>query len=195
METQRNTHHVFRLMYHFVWIPKYRHKVFIEPYRATMKAIIKKIGYDYDILELQIREDHIYMVIRGIPKQSPNDVMQIMKSITAKMIRLTGLTVMDKVNPEGDIAIEYTGLRQGEKLFEELLIGDDITQTDHRRIMSAHELSIPWPELEKILVKLDEACHEFAHEDIRRLLLQAPTGFVPKDGICDLVWNAKEKNI
>jgi FlaA1/EpsC-like NDP-sugar epimerase len=115
--------------------------------------------------------------------------------LAAKMIRLTGLTVMDKVNPEGDIAIEYTGLRQGEKLFEELLIGDDITQTEHRRIMSAHENSIPWPELEKILVKLDEACHEFAHEEIRRLLLQAPTGFVPKDGICDLVWNAKEKNI
>jgi FlaA1/EpsC-like NDP-sugar epimerase len=115
--------------------------------------------------------------------------------LAAKMIRLSGLTVLDKLNPDGDITIEYTGLRQGEKLFEELLIGDDITQTDHRRIMSAHELSIPWPELEKILVKLDEACHEFAHEDIRRLLLQAPTGFVPKDGICDLVWNAKEKNI
>tara|TARA_R110001592_G_scaffold3141_3_gene17524 strand:+ start:425 stop:607 length:183 start_codon:yes stop_codon:yes gene_type:complete len=58
--------------------------------------------------------------------------------------------------------------------------------------MSAHE-SWPWPELESILIKLDEACHEFAHEEICRLLLQAPTGFVPKDGICDLVWNAKIK--
>jgi FlaA1/EpsC-like NDP-sugar epimerase len=114
--------------------------------------------------------------------------------LAAKMIRLSGLTVIDKHNPDGDIAIEYTGLRQGEKLFEELLIGDDITQTDHRRIMSAHESWLPWPELQKILVKLDEACHEFAHEDIRRLLLQAPTGFVPKDGICDLVWNAKDKD-
>jgi FlaA1/EpsC-like NDP-sugar epimerase len=115
--------------------------------------------------------------------------------LAAKMIRLSGLAVLDKLNPDGDIAIQYTGLRQGEKLFEELLIGDDITQTEHRRIMSAHETSIPWPELEKILVKLDEACHEFAHEDIRKLLLQAPTGFVPKDGICDLVWNAKKKNV
>ena len=113
--------------------------------------------------------------------------------LAAKMIRLTGLTVLDKLNPDGDIAIEYTGLRPGEKLFEELLIGDDITQTEHRRIMSAHETWLPWDELEKILIKLDEACHQFAHEDIRRLLLQAPTGFVPKDGICDLVWNAKEK--
>jgi len=113
--------------------------------------------------------------------------------LAAKMIRLTGLTVLDKLNPDGDIAIEYTGLRPGEKLFEELLIGDDITQTEHRRIMSAHEVWLPWSELEKILVKLDDACHQFAHEEIRRLLLQAPTGFVPKDGICDLVWNAKEK--
>jgi len=112
--------------------------------------------------------------------------------LATKMIRLSGMTVTDKQNPDGDISIEYTGLRPGEKLFEELLIGDDVTQTDHRRIMSAHETWLPWYELEKILIKLDEACHEFAHEDIRRLLLQAPTGFVPKDGICDLVWKAKE---
>jgi len=112
--------------------------------------------------------------------------------LAEKMIRLSGMTVNDKLNPDGDIAIEYTGLRPGEKLFEELLIGDDITQTEHRRIMSAHENWLPWDELDKILIKLDEACHEFAHEDIRRLLLQAPTGFVPKDGICDLVWKAKK---
>ena len=99
---------------------------------------------------------------------------------------------MDKLNPDGDITIQYTGLRPGEKLFEELLIGDDVTQTEHRRIMSAHEIWLPWIELSKILVKLDDACHQFDHEEIRRLLLQAPTGFVPKDGICDLVWKAKE---
>jgi FlaA1/EpsC-like NDP-sugar epimerase len=113
--------------------------------------------------------------------------------LAAKMVHLSGMTVINDSNPDGDIAIEYTGLRPGEKLFEELLIGEDITQTDHRRIMSAHESWLSWPELDSILIKLDEACHQFAHEDIRRLLLQAPTGFVPKDGICDLVWNAKEK--
>ncbi|MFT5422166.1 MAG: putative transposase, partial [Candidatus Endobugula sp.] len=47
MELQINTHHVYRLMYHFVWIPKYRHKVFSEPYRETLKGIIEKIGHDY----------------------------------------------------------------------------------------------------------------------------------------------------
>ena len=66
MELQRNTHHVYRIMYHFVWIPKYRHKVFKEPYRSSMKSIIEKIGYDYDIdiVELEIPDDHIHMVIR-----------------------------------------------------------------------------------------------------------------------------------
>jgi len=113
--------------------------------------------------------------------------------LATKMIHLSGMTVINDSNPDGDIAIEYTGLRPGEKLFEELLIGDDITQTDHRRIMSAHESWLPWPELDSLLVQLDEACHQFDHEEIRRLLLQAPTGFFPKDGICDLVWNAKEK--
>jgi len=49
MELRRNSHHVFRLMYHFVWIPKYRHKVFTEPYRSSLKGIIEKIGYDYNI--------------------------------------------------------------------------------------------------------------------------------------------------
>ena len=114
--------------------------------------------------------------------------------LAAKMIRLSGLTVVNQLNPDGDIAIEYSGLRLGEKLFEELLIGDDVTQTEHRRILSAHETWLPWPQLEKILIKLDEACHQFDHEEIRRLLLNAPTGFAPKDGIGDLVWNAKEKS-
>ncbi len=86
MELQRNTHHVYRLMYHFVWIPKYRHKVFAEPYREVLKGIIHKAGYDYDIdiVELEIPEDHIHMVVRGVPKMSPSDVMQVIKSISAR---------------------------------------------------------------------------------------------------------------
>lgn len=73
-------------MYHFVWIPKYRRKVFTEPYRETMKAIIYKAGFDYDIdiVELEIPEDHIHMVVRSEPKVSPSDIMQIIKSISAR---------------------------------------------------------------------------------------------------------------
>ena len=86
MELQRNTHHVFRLMYHFVWIPKYRHKVFSEPYRGELKAIIQKIGYDYDIdiVELEVPVDHIHMVVRSEPKLSPSKIMQVIKSISAR---------------------------------------------------------------------------------------------------------------
>lgn len=86
METQRNSHHVFRIMYHFVWIPKYRKKVFEEPYREVLKKIIGKIGYDYniEIVELEIAEDHIHMVVRSEPKVSPSDIMQIVKSLAAR---------------------------------------------------------------------------------------------------------------
>ncbi len=86
MELQRNTHHVYRLMYHFVWIPKYRHKVFSTPQREALKLIIQKIGYDYgiEIIELEIPEDHIHMVVRSVPKQSPSKIMQVIKSISAR---------------------------------------------------------------------------------------------------------------
>ena len=86
MELQRNTHHVFRIMYHFVWIPKYRRKVFAEPYRTALKNIIEQIGYDYniEIVELEIPVDHIHMVVRSEPKVSPSDIMQVIKSISAR---------------------------------------------------------------------------------------------------------------
>ena len=86
MELSRNSHHVFRIMYHFVWIPKYRHKVFEEPYRSRLKDIIYKIGYDYniEIVELEIPTDHIHMVIKSEPKKCPSNIMQIIKSISAR---------------------------------------------------------------------------------------------------------------
>jgi len=86
MEITRNSHHAFRIMYHFVWIPKYRHKVFTEPYRSILKEIIYKIGYDYniEIVELEVPDDHIHMVIKSEPKQCPSSIMQIIKSISAR---------------------------------------------------------------------------------------------------------------
>ena len=86
MDLRRDGHHVYRLMYHFVWIPKYRHKVFVAPYRSALKAIIEKVGYDYDIeiIELEVPVDHIHMVARTEPKVSPSKVMQVIKSISAR---------------------------------------------------------------------------------------------------------------
>ena len=86
MELTRNSNHVFRIMYHFVWIPKYRHKIFSEPYRSRLKDIIYKIGYDYniEIIELEIPKDHIHMVVRSEPRKCPFNIMQIIKSISAR---------------------------------------------------------------------------------------------------------------
>lgn len=113
--------------------------------------------------------------------------------LASKMIRLSGFEVKDHNNPDGDIAIEYSGLRPGEKLYEELLIGDDVIGTDHERIMTANEIDLPLAQLQVILDKLDVACHRFEHDKIRLLLLSAPTGFAPSDGICDLLWLANKK--
>ncbi|WP_032094862.1 MULTISPECIES: polysaccharide biosynthesis protein [unclassified Alteromonas] len=110
------------------------------------------------------------------------------KDLATKMIHLSGFTVKDDKNPDGDIEIQCTGLRPGEKLYEELLIGDNVEGTTHERIMTAHENKLTWTELESILNNLDEACHNFEHERIRDVLLKAPTGFAPTDEICDLVW-------
>ena len=74
-----------------------------------------------------------------------------------RMIQLSGLKVKDDASPEGDIAIAITGLRPGEKLFEELLIGDNPSTTAHTRIMKAHEEFFPWPELDAQLHVLRDA--------------------------------------
>jgi FlaA1/EpsC-like NDP-sugar epimerase len=85
-------------------------------------------------------------------------------------------------------------MRPGEKLFEELLIGNNVSGTAHERIMAAHEVMLSWGILEPILDELDTACHKFDHQSIRDILLKAPTGFAPSDGFCDLVWLERNKN-
>lgn len=108
-----------------------------------------------------------------------------------RMIRLSGLKLKSDKFPAGDIEVKITGLRPGEKLFEELLIGEQVEGTAHPRIMKASELMIPWAQLRSFLAALDDACFRFDHEQIRHLLLSMPTGFNPTDEICDLVWKAK----
>ena len=117
------------------------------------------------------------------------------KDLATKMVRLSGFEVKSDTNPHGDIEIKCTGLRPGEKLYEELLIGNNVGETTHERIMTASEVMLPLAELNVFIEALDIACHNFDHESIRQLLLDAPTGFNPTDGICDLVWNAKAKKL
>ncbi|MGR6422752.1 polysaccharide biosynthesis protein [Aeromonas veronii] len=120
----------------------------------------------------------------------PVRIMELAK----RMIRLSGLTLRDELRPDGDIAIEVTGLRPGEKLYEELLIGDDARETEHPRIMVAQESWLPWSRLRPLLASLDEACHRFDHQQVRDILMYAPAAFEPTDGICDLVWLAKQQH-
>jgi len=114
--------------------------------------------------------------------------------LAKNLINLSGLEVKSEDNPHGDIEIKCTGLRPGEKLYEELLIGDNVQATAHERIMTANETFLPMDEYQDLIDKLDQACHDFRHEEIRSILLDAPTGFNPTDGIGDLVWNAKVVN-
>ncbi|ENM3964731.1 polysaccharide biosynthesis protein [Vibrio cholerae] len=114
--------------------------------------------------------------------------------LAVNLIQLSGLEVKDEQHPYGDIAIEFTGLRPGEKLYEELLIGDNVQKTAHERIMTANERYLPLAEFEQHLNELDKACHAFNHERIRELLLEAPTDFNPTDGIGDLVWQRTQDN-
>ena len=108
--------------------------------------------------------------------------------LARKMVHLMGLEVKDEKNPDGDIEIAYTGLRPGEKLYEELLIGDDPQGTDHPRIMKARELSLKWTEVEEILGRLDRACHIFDCDKVRDILQSTPLGFTPNNALEDLVW-------
>ncbi|MEZ9158462.1 polysaccharide biosynthesis protein [Vibrio lentus] len=112
--------------------------------------------------------------------------------LAENLINLSGLSVKDEQNPHGDIEIHFSGLRPGEKLYEELLIGDNVQRTAHERIMTANEVFLPIDEYDTLLESLDFACHNLEHEMIRQLLLDAPTGFNPTDGIGDLVWNANQ---
>lgn len=108
--------------------------------------------------------------------------------LARNLIHLSGLEVKDEQNPEGDLELKFTGLRPGEKLYEELLIGDNVSETDHPRIMTANEVCLPYEELQVLLEGLDKACRKCDHEAIRKLMLEAPTGFTPNGGINDLVW-------
>jgi FlaA1/EpsC-like NDP-sugar epimerase len=107
--------------------------------------------------------------------------------LAKRMIRLSGFEVKSKEQPNGDIEIIYTGLRPGEKLYEELLIGDDVSQTCHEKIMRAQETVIAWEKLTFLLAELEQALNQTDFEAVRVILKQAVTGFVPQCAVVDEV--------
>jgi FlaA1/EpsC-like NDP-sugar epimerase len=107
--------------------------------------------------------------------------------LARQMIRLSGLTVKSGVNPDGDIAIEYIGLRPAEKLYEELLIGNDITGTEHPRIMRANERHFSFDELQSRIKELELLLTGRDRQMVRDLLLRTVIGYKPTNGIDDAV--------
>ncbi|PTP92689.1 nucleoside-diphosphate sugar epimerase/dehydratase [Vibrio splendidus] len=98
--------------------------------------------------------------------------------LAKRMVHLMGMKEnIGSSSDEGDVEIRFTGLRPGEKLYEELLIGDNVEGTSHEKIMTAQESKLDWPEMQILLNELDECCHDFNVECIKRILLEAPTGY------------------
>lgn len=112
--------------------------------------------------------------------------------LARRMVELSGLTVKDDSNPDGDIEIEITGLRPGEKLYEELLIGDNPESTSHPRIMKAHEDFLPWQVLEEKLNALELALNVNEIGVVRLMLEQLVSGYTPSGEIVDWVYLAQE---
>jgi len=113
--------------------------------------------------------------------------------LAKRMIKLSGLEVLDENTPYGDIEIIYTGLRPGEKLFEELLIGGNVSDTAHRRIMRAEEEVVPWVDLKDSIDKLSSMIENDDFEGIRSVLKGLVAGFVPQCEVGDLLSKAKTK--
>ena len=107
--------------------------------------------------------------------------------LAKKMIQLSGLKLKNESNPDGDIEIKYTGLRPGEKLFEELLIGANTIDTDNPLIMRAREDMLPWDELKPILKNLKEEIERGNNEKIRKILIQLVPTFKPQSEIVDIL--------
>jgi len=109
---------------------------------------------------------------------------------------LSGLELRDEAHPEGDIAIEVVGLRPGEKLYEELLIGENVEGTSHPLIMRAYEHELPWVVLSERLASLDEACQAFAYEQVLALLGVLVQEYLPaRHGDAELLWRVISKPV
>lgn len=114
--------------------------------------------------------------------------------LAEKMIHLSGLSIRSERNPHGDIAIEFTGLRPGEKLYEELLIGDNVVATRHPMIMSAHEDFLAWDVLAERLQTLLVAISEDDYGRVRQLLRETVLGYTPEGEIVDWIYQQRRIN-
>jgi FlaA1/EpsC-like NDP-sugar epimerase len=108
--------------------------------------------------------------------------------LARRMIHLAGLTVRDEKNPDGDIEIAYTGLRPAEKLYEELLIGNNVTGTQHPMILRAIEHCLPWERVQEQLNEIMAAMNRFDCQRALQLLSEVVAEYTPAPQPHDLVW-------
>jgi FlaA1/EpsC-like NDP-sugar epimerase len=111
--------------------------------------------------------------------------------LAEKMIHLSGLSVRSEKNVNGDISIEFSGLRPGEKLYEELLIGDNVVSTQHPMIMSANEDHLPWEVLKAKLAELLTAVEHDDYTRVRQLLRDTVSGYAPDGEIVDWIYQQR----
>jgi FlaA1/EpsC-like NDP-sugar epimerase len=111
--------------------------------------------------------------------------------LAEKMIHLSGLSVRSEKNQHGDISIEFTGLRPGEKLYEELLIGDNVAATQHPMIMTANEDFLSWEVLKVWLSKLLSAVERDDYTQVRQLLREIVSGYTPEGEIVDWIYQQR----
>ncbi|WP_246882555.1 MULTISPECIES: nucleoside-diphosphate sugar epimerase/dehydratase [Pseudomonas] len=114
--------------------------------------------------------------------------------LAEKMIHLSGLSVRSDKNPRGDISVEFTGLRPGEKLYEELLIGKNVVATPHPMIMSANEDYLDWGELKGRINELLTAVENDDYPRVRQLLRETVSGYSPDCEIVDWIYQQRRLN-
>ena len=159
------------------------------PITVTHKDIIRYFMTVTEAVELLIQAGamgtggDVFVLDMGKPVR--------IKELAEKMIRLSGLKLKNKLNPSGDIEIKYTGLRAGEKLYEELLIGNNVSETENPLIMRAKEDSLNWNELKFKLEKLVIANKNYDHNMIRQILIELVPGFKPENKINDIMYKYK----
>ncbi len=108
--------------------------------------------------------------------------------LAKQMIHLSGLDVKDSETLAGDIEIKFTGLRPGEKLYEELLVGENVTGTEHQLIMRAEEKLLPWNKTYALLKSITLACQRNEYTKAHQILLSAPTDYQGNGDVQDLLW-------
>ena len=156
------------------------------PVTVTDKNIIRYFMTVTEAVELTIQAGamgtggDVFVLDMGQPVK--------IKELAEKLIRLSGLKVKDENFPEGDIEIKYTGLRAGEKLYEELLIGDNVSKTENPLIMRAKEDKFEWVDLKSLLNKLSVSNKKSDHNSTREILKKIVSGFSPEGTIKDILY-------